>query len=132
MAVGRVALLGDAAFLARPHVAAGVTKAAEDALALATALQSNGGVESALQRPRQLSATAADECRGAPQSRTAQHPASRDERDRGAGFSAGVKTLAVANSGTGHFSGPAAELAVAAARPVVVFLAGVSGAPSAK
>jgi 2-polyprenyl-6-methoxyphenol hydroxylase-like FAD-dependent oxidoreductase len=50
MAVGRVALLGDAAFLARPHVAAGVTKAAEDALALATALQSNGGVESALQR----------------------------------------------------------------------------------
>src|SRR6202041_3271756 len=50
MAVGRVALLGDAAFLARPHVAAGVTKAAEDAMALATALQSNGGVESALQR----------------------------------------------------------------------------------
>jgi 2-polyprenyl-6-methoxyphenol hydroxylase-like FAD-dependent oxidoreductase len=50
MAVGRIALLGDAAFLARPHVAAGVTKAAEDAMALATALQSNGGVESALQR----------------------------------------------------------------------------------
>jgi len=50
MAVGRVALLGDAAFLARPHVAAGVTKAAEDAMALATALQSNGAVESALER----------------------------------------------------------------------------------
>ncbi len=31
MAVGRVAIVGDAAFLARPHVAAGVTKAAEDA-----------------------------------------------------------------------------------------------------
>ena len=42
MAVGRVALLGDAAFLARPHVAAGVTKAAEDAMALASALQSGG------------------------------------------------------------------------------------------
>jgi 2-polyprenyl-6-methoxyphenol hydroxylase-like FAD-dependent oxidoreductase len=38
---GRVALLGDAAFLARPHVAAGVTKAAQDAMALADALQSN-------------------------------------------------------------------------------------------
>jgi 2-polyprenyl-6-methoxyphenol hydroxylase-like FAD-dependent oxidoreductase len=35
---GRVALLGDAAFVARPHVGAGVTKAAEDALALADAL----------------------------------------------------------------------------------------------
>ena len=39
MAVGRVAIIGDAAFLARPHVAAGVTKAAEDAMALANALQ---------------------------------------------------------------------------------------------
>ena len=39
MAAGRVALLGDAAFVGRPHVAAGVTKAAQDALALATALQ---------------------------------------------------------------------------------------------
>jgi 2-polyprenyl-6-methoxyphenol hydroxylase-like FAD-dependent oxidoreductase len=41
MVRGRVALLGDAAFLARPHVAAGVTKAAQDAMALAHALQSN-------------------------------------------------------------------------------------------
>ena len=48
MVVGRVALVGDAAFLARPHVAAGVTKAAEDALALATALQSGGPFEAAL------------------------------------------------------------------------------------
>jgi 2-polyprenyl-6-methoxyphenol hydroxylase-like FAD-dependent oxidoreductase len=50
MAVGRVALLGDAAFLARPHVAAGVTKAAEDAMALATALRSGGAVDLALAR----------------------------------------------------------------------------------
>jgi 2-polyprenyl-6-methoxyphenol hydroxylase-like FAD-dependent oxidoreductase len=50
MALGRVALLGDAAFLARPHVAAGVTKAAADALALARALQSNGSIERALAR----------------------------------------------------------------------------------
>jgi 2-polyprenyl-6-methoxyphenol hydroxylase-like FAD-dependent oxidoreductase len=50
MAVGRVALLGDAAFLARPHVAAGVTKAAEDAMALATALQSTQTVDLALAR----------------------------------------------------------------------------------
>jgi 2-polyprenyl-6-methoxyphenol hydroxylase-like FAD-dependent oxidoreductase len=50
MAVGRVALLGDAAFLARPHVAAGVTKAAEDAMALASALHSGGTLEIALAR----------------------------------------------------------------------------------
>lgn len=35
----RVALLGDAAFVARPHVGQGVTKAAGDALALVQALQ---------------------------------------------------------------------------------------------
>jgi 2-polyprenyl-6-methoxyphenol hydroxylase-like FAD-dependent oxidoreductase len=35
---GRVALVGDAAFLARPHVGMGVTKAAGDILALAEAL----------------------------------------------------------------------------------------------
>jgi 2-polyprenyl-6-methoxyphenol hydroxylase-like FAD-dependent oxidoreductase len=38
MAFGRVALIGDAAFVARPHVGAGVAKAARDALALAQAL----------------------------------------------------------------------------------------------
>jgi 2-polyprenyl-6-methoxyphenol hydroxylase-like FAD-dependent oxidoreductase len=48
MAVGRVAVIGDAAFLARPHVAAGVTKAAEDAMALANALRSNDDMEAAL------------------------------------------------------------------------------------
>jgi len=35
---GRIALIGDAAFTARPHVGIGVSKAAEDALALAEAL----------------------------------------------------------------------------------------------
>ena len=34
MAFGRVAIIGDAAFVARPHVAAGVAKAADDAAAL--------------------------------------------------------------------------------------------------
>jgi 2-polyprenyl-6-methoxyphenol hydroxylase-like FAD-dependent oxidoreductase len=48
MAVGRVAILGDAAFFARPHVAAGVTKAAEDAMALADALRGSDDVASAL------------------------------------------------------------------------------------
>src|SRR6516165_3517681 len=38
---GRVALLGDAAFVARPHVGAGVTKAALDAASLADALVGN-------------------------------------------------------------------------------------------
>jgi 2-polyprenyl-6-methoxyphenol hydroxylase-like FAD-dependent oxidoreductase len=40
---GRVALLGDAAFVARPHVGAGVTKAALDAACLADALRAAGG-----------------------------------------------------------------------------------------
>ena len=48
MAFGRVAILGDAAFIGRPHVAAGVTKAAEDAMALATALESGNDVPKAL------------------------------------------------------------------------------------
>jgi len=39
---GRVALLGDAAFVARPHCGAGVAKAAEDAMALVDALASAG------------------------------------------------------------------------------------------
>jgi 2-polyprenyl-6-methoxyphenol hydroxylase-like FAD-dependent oxidoreductase len=38
---GRVAIIGDAAFVARPHVAAGLSKAADDAAALATALETD-------------------------------------------------------------------------------------------
>lgn len=48
MAFGRVAILGDAAFVARPHVAAGVAKAAEDAMALADALVQHNNVEDGL------------------------------------------------------------------------------------
>ena len=47
LAFGRVAIIGDAAFVARPHVAAGVSKAADDAAALAAALD-NDDVEEAL------------------------------------------------------------------------------------
>jgi 2-polyprenyl-6-methoxyphenol hydroxylase-like FAD-dependent oxidoreductase len=50
MAFGRVAILGDAAFVARPHVAAGVSKAADDAVALADALEGAADVASALRR----------------------------------------------------------------------------------
>src|SRR5207342_2222084 len=49
MAFGRVAIIGDAAFVARPHVAAGVAKAADDAAALALALEADQ-VETALLR----------------------------------------------------------------------------------
>jgi 2-polyprenyl-6-methoxyphenol hydroxylase-like FAD-dependent oxidoreductase len=38
MAFGRVAVIGDAAFVARPHVGAGVSKACEDAAALSAAV----------------------------------------------------------------------------------------------
>jgi 2-polyprenyl-6-methoxyphenol hydroxylase-like FAD-dependent oxidoreductase len=48
MALGRVALIGDAAFVARPHVGAGVAKAADDAIALAAALDAHGDVAAAL------------------------------------------------------------------------------------
>jgi len=50
MAFGRVAILGDAAFVARPHVGAGVAKAAEDALALAEALDQSADVEAVLKQ----------------------------------------------------------------------------------
>ena len=43
MASGRVALLGDAAFVARPHVGMGVTKAALDAQSLAQAIAAAPG-----------------------------------------------------------------------------------------
>ena len=46
---GRVALLGDAAFVARPHVGAGVTKAALDAASLADAVR-DGDVDAGLSR----------------------------------------------------------------------------------
>jgi 2-polyprenyl-6-methoxyphenol hydroxylase-like FAD-dependent oxidoreductase len=49
MAFGRVAIIGDAAFVARPHVAAGVSKAADDASALADAVAA-ADVEPALRR----------------------------------------------------------------------------------
>lgn len=46
----RVALIGDAAFVARPHVGAGVIKAAEDVLALVDALASEADIPAALRR----------------------------------------------------------------------------------
>src|SRR5438105_3329632 len=49
MAFGRVAIIGDAAFVARPHVAAGVAKAADDAAVMAAALDADD-VEPALRR----------------------------------------------------------------------------------
>jgi 2-polyprenyl-6-methoxyphenol hydroxylase-like FAD-dependent oxidoreductase len=58
IAVGRAVLLGDAAFVARPHVGAGVTKAALDAECLAREIQAaDGDLDSALasyQRERRL------------------------------------------------------------------------------
>jgi len=51
LAWGRVALLGDAAFVARPHVGMGVTKAALDAECLARAIQESGSdLDAALAR----------------------------------------------------------------------------------
>ncbi len=46
---GRIALIGDAAFVARPHVGMGVTKAAADAFALVEALENHNDLQSALE-----------------------------------------------------------------------------------
>lgn len=54
MAVGRVAVVGDAAFVARPHVGAGVAKAADDAAALAEALDMEADVATGLKRFEQV------------------------------------------------------------------------------
>jgi 2-polyprenyl-6-methoxyphenol hydroxylase-like FAD-dependent oxidoreductase len=48
MVKGRVAILGDAAFVARPHVGMGVTKAALDAQCLAAALSESKDIDRAL------------------------------------------------------------------------------------
>ena len=49
MTFGRVALMGDAAFVARPHTAAGVSKAALDAQCLADAIaERRGDIDAAL------------------------------------------------------------------------------------
>jgi 2-polyprenyl-6-methoxyphenol hydroxylase-like FAD-dependent oxidoreductase len=51
MVFGRVALLGDSAFVARPHVAAGTSKAALDAAGLVAALAAHAGdIDAALQQ----------------------------------------------------------------------------------
>jgi 2,6-dihydroxypyridine 3-monooxygenase len=48
MAFGRICLVGDAAFVVRPHAAAGTAKAAEDAWTLASAVERNDDVEAAV------------------------------------------------------------------------------------
>ncbi|WP_071336359.1 FAD binding domain-containing protein [Burkholderia contaminans] len=69
MAVGRAVLLGDAACLVRPHTAAGVAKAADDAVGLAQALREVGhgrGFDAALAGwdARQRAASAVIAARG--------------------------------------------------------------------
>ena len=54
IAAGRVVLLGDAAFVARPHVGMGVTKAALDAASLARSLATSRDVDAALDRYARL------------------------------------------------------------------------------
>lgn len=50
LAMGRVVLMGDAAFVARPHVGAGVTKAAIDAMCLAESIAARSDLDEALAR----------------------------------------------------------------------------------
>ena len=103
MAFGRVAIVGDAAFVARPHVGAGVSKAADDAAALVEALrrgerrrkraQALRGGAAARELPhhrarapsRRLSAGDAHRGRAGAR-RPARDRRRRDRGDRGAGF----------------------------------------------
>lgn len=48
LAFGRIGLMGDASFVARPHIGMGVTKAAQDAVALADAIRDHGATPKAL------------------------------------------------------------------------------------
>jgi len=50
LAHGRVALMGDAAFVARPHVGMGVAKAADDAVALVACIEHAGATPQALRQ----------------------------------------------------------------------------------
>ena len=50
---GQTVLIGDAAFVARPHVGMGVTKAAEDAMTLVDSLASHSEVKNALESYQQ-------------------------------------------------------------------------------
>ena len=55
MAFGRICLIGDGAFVARPHAAAGTAKAAEDGWQLSLALEAAGGaVGAALKQWEQM------------------------------------------------------------------------------
>lgn len=54
IAFDRIALMGDAAFVARPHVGMGVTKAAEDAMALTDCIADHGATAQALLSFEQL------------------------------------------------------------------------------
>ena len=54
IAFGRIALMGDAAFVARPHVGMGVTKAAQDAMALTDCIATHGANAQGLMAFEQL------------------------------------------------------------------------------
>ena len=109
LAFGRVAIIGDAAFVARPHVAAGVSKAADDAAALAQALDAED-VAAALrrfeterlpdnkkiiERARHLGAYLQATQTAEERARSARHsiPRGGARRNGGAGFSAHVREV---------------------------------------
>jgi 2-polyprenyl-6-methoxyphenol hydroxylase-like FAD-dependent oxidoreductase len=54
IAFGRAALIGDAAFVARPHVGTGALKAGQDARALAECVRDNGSLTDALARYQEI------------------------------------------------------------------------------
>jgi len=80
MIKGRIALLGDAAFIVRPHTAMGVSKAAGDAMALRDCLTQSRDLPEALNQYNNLRDLAGREI-------------ARYGQDLGASFSATVKKV---------------------------------------
>ena len=99
VALGRVAVIGDAAFVARPHAAAGTAKACSDAWALGEALAATGGdVNRALAswEPGRLEVGLALVRRAA---------ANGDRSQRGGGWTPGDPSLAFGLYGPGDSEG---------------------------
>ena len=76
IAFDRVALMGDASFVARPHVGMGVTKAAMDAMALAECIEMHGATPEAIRhyQTRRLTACSAIVDRGRALGRYLENP----------------------------------------------------------
>ena len=96
---GRVALLGDAAFVARPHVGAGVTKAALDAASLADAVKADGIAGRPVALPARAAAVRQRAGRARPRrGRLSQRPAQAARAAQRGGAQADIRDVLLAHN----------------------------------